>query len=90
MVRTQIQLSPEQHAQLQQWAQQRGISFSEAVRRCIAEKMSQNDVVATRADAIAAALAVCGRYADPSGETSVAKDHDRHLAVAFAAQAHTR
>ena len=28
---------------------------------------------------VQAALAVCGKYRDPRGETSVALNHDRHL-----------
>ena len=32
---------------------------------------------------VQAALAVCGKYRDPRGETGVARNHDRHLDEAY-------
>ena len=83
MVRTQIQLPAEQHRRLQRWAQRRGISFSEAVRRCITDKLSREESSPAEEDLPRAALAVCGKYSDPSGETHVAERHDEHLDEAF-------
>lgn len=83
MVRTQIQLPEDQHRRLRRWARQRGISLSEAVRRCVAEQLTQDGSSPTREERVQAALAVCGRYADRSAPSRVAVEHDRHLADAY-------
>jgi hypothetical protein len=83
MVRTQIQLSDEQHRQLRRWARRLGISMSEAVRRCVDERLAREGRGPSREDRVQAALAVCGRYRDPDGASRVAADHDRHLAEAY-------
>jgi len=83
MVRTQIQLTEEQYRRLQRWARRLGISLSEAVRRCVADRLTVEEGVPSRADRVRAALAVCGKYADPEGPSRVAADHDRHLAEAY-------
>jgi hypothetical protein len=46
------------------------------------EKLAAEDAAAGDT-AVADALAVCGKYADPAGPSHVAEDHDRHLADAF-------
>jgi hypothetical protein len=83
MVRTQIQLSNEQHRQLRRWARRLGISLSEAVRRCVEERLAREEGRPLRADRVQAALAVCGRYRDPGGTLRVAGEHDRHLPEAY-------
>ena len=83
MVRTQIQLPEDEHRRLRRWARQRGISLSEAVRRCVAEQLTQEGTSPTREERVQAALAVCGRYADRSAPSRVAMEHDRHLADAY-------
>ncbi len=83
MVRAQIQLPEDQHRRLRRWARQRGISLSEAVRRCVAEQLAQDGLSPTREDRVQAALAVCGRYAGRPGSSRVAVEHDRHLADAY-------
>jgi hypothetical protein len=83
MVRTQIQLSDEQHRQLRRWARRLGISLSEAVRRCVDERLAREERGPSREDRVQAALAVCGRYRDPDGTSRVAREHDRHLAEAY-------
>jgi plasmid stability protein len=83
MVRTQIQLTEDQHKQLKRRAARLGISFSEAVRRCIEERLSAEGTMPDRKTLIRDALAVCGRYDDPQGPSRVALDHDRHLAEAY-------
>lgn len=83
MVRTQIQLTEDQHGRLQRWARQLGVSLSEAVRRCVAERLKMEERSATREERVRAALAVCGKYSDPEGHSRVAMDHDRHLASAY-------
>ena len=85
MVRTQIQLTEDQYRRLRKWAQLCGISLSEAVRRCIAHRLSAEEASPSREEIVRAALASFGRFADPDGPSRVAKDHDRHLADAYRA-----
>jgi hypothetical protein len=73
MMRIQIQLTDEQHRQLKRWAERLGILLSEAVRRCVAERLAGE------------ALAVVGKYADPQRATRVARGHDDRLAHAYGA-----
>jgi hypothetical protein len=82
MVRTQIQLTPDQHRQLKRWAQQRNISLAEAVRRCVADHLASEPAGLTRAAMVREALAVAGSYRDPEGRSDVARNHDAHLADA--------
>jgi len=84
MVRMQIQLSELQRRDLEAWARERGISLSEAVRRCVDGRLRREAVAPPREERVRAALAVCGKYRDPGGDTHVATRHDRHLADAFA------
>jgi hypothetical protein len=79
MVRAQIQLPERQYRQLKKWARRQGVSFSEAVRRCVAERLAVEKTSPSREHQIRSALAVCGKYADPDGPSRVAQDHDRHL-----------
>jgi hypothetical protein len=83
MVRTQIQLPEEQHRRLRRWAHQLGVSLSEAVRRCVADRLAMEQEAPSRAELVRAAIAICGKYADSSGSSRVAIDHDRHLAAAY-------
>jgi hypothetical protein len=83
MVRTQIQLPEDQHRRLRRWASRLGISLSEAVRRCVADRLAAEDVPPSRSDRVRSALAVCGRHRDPEGLSRVAVDHDRHLVDAY-------
>lgn len=83
MVRTQIQLPEDQHRRLRQWARRLGISLSEAVRRCVAERLAAEGAAPSREERVRSALAVCGKYADPEGPSRVAAEHDRHLAQAY-------
>jgi hypothetical protein len=83
MVRTQIQLTEEQHQGLRRLAARLGISMSEAIRRCVAERLARADAEPTRQERIREALAVCGKYEDPAGASTVAEDHDRRLAEAI-------
>ena len=83
MVRTQIQLTEEQHRQLKDWARELGISLSEAVRRCVAERLDSREAASDHQARIRAALAVVGKYADEEGASRVAKDHDEVLAEAY-------
>ena len=83
MVRTQIQLTEEQHSQLKRWAHQRGISLAEAVRRCVADRLNAETAERSRADRVREAASVFGKYADPDGPSRIAKEHDDHLIDAY-------
>ena len=80
MIRAQIQFTEEQHQVLRRWASRQGISVSEAVRRCVEERMGRvppDDAP----DRVREALEVVGRY--HSGQSDVAERHDDHLADIF-------
>jgi len=73
-----------QHAAPVPSVRARGISLSEAVRRCVDERLYREAAVPPYEERVRAALAVCEKYRDPSGDTQVAERHDQHLADAFA------
>lgn len=81
MVRTQIQLTEDQHRRLRRWARSLGISLAEAVRRCVSDRLAADEAAPSREDRIHAALVVSGKYSDP--DPDVAVDHDRYLAEAY-------
>jgi hypothetical protein len=83
MVRTQIQLTVEQHRALKRWARQRDISLSEAIRRLVADRLASERTAPSRADLVKTALSAAGAYRDPDGLSDVAREHDSHLAAAF-------
>ena len=83
MVRTQIQLTAEQYRRLKRWAQQRSISLSEAVRRCVDAQLDAERGAPTRALLVREALQVAGTHEDPKGATDVAREHDEHLHDAY-------
>ncbi|HEX9690744.1 MAG TPA: hypothetical protein VGA22_01460 [Gemmatimonadales bacterium] len=81
MLRFQIQLTEAQHGALKRWADRLGISFAEAVRRCVADRLAREEASATKADRVREAQAVVGKYA--SGRSDVAERHDDYLTDAF-------
>ena len=83
MVRTQIQLAEDQHLRLTRYAGRLGISLAEAVRRCVDAQLDREMTAPSRDDRVRAALAVCGKYHDPQGDTDVARNHDRQLGEAY-------
>lgn len=83
MVRTQIRPSEDRHRRLRQWAKRLGISLSEAVRCCVADRLAAGGVTPSREERIRSALAVCGKYSEPEDPSRVAVGHDRHLAQAY-------
>jgi hypothetical protein len=84
MIRTQIQLSADQHRRLKRWAVRLGISLSEAIRRCVSDRLAEEEEAPSREELVAAALSVCGKYEDPGGASRVGHEHDRYLAEAYA------
>jgi hypothetical protein len=83
MTRTQIQLDEAQVKRLCRWARRIGISMSEAIRRCVEDRLEKEEAAPSRESQVSAALAVCGKYADPDGPSRVAMEHDRHLYKAY-------
>ncbi len=81
MVRTQIQLTEEQHRDLKRWSDRLGISMAEAVRRCVEDRLARERLEPEHTDRVRDALAVVGRY--HSGQSDVAERHDDYLADAF-------
>lgn len=81
MIRTQIQLTEEQHRQLKRWAAGHGISLAEAVRRSVAEHLAREQRETGRPDRVREAMSVIGRFA--SGRSDVAARHDAYLEDAF-------
>lgn len=82
MVRTQIQLTREQHKRLKRWAKDLDISLAEAIRRCVEERLAREEAM-PQERRIAEALAICGKYSDPKGPSRVAQDHDQVLGAAY-------
>lgn len=82
-MRSQIQLTEEQHRRLKRWARKLGISMAEAVRRCVADRLEAEEMAPTRAALVREALAVAGTYLDPTGVSDVARRHDELLADAY-------
>lgn len=83
MIRTQIQFTGEQHRRLKRWAASLGISVSEAVRRCVVERLASEQTEPSRADRVREARAVFGKYADAGRRSRVAREHDDELARAY-------
>ena len=83
MVRSQIQLTEDQHRRLKRWARKLGISMAEAIRRCVADRLAVVEAAPTRASLVREALGVVGRYSDPAGKSDVARRHDETLADAY-------
>jgi hypothetical protein len=57
--------------------------MSEAVRRCVADRLARDGAASSHQELRQAALAVCGRYRDPGRSSRVAVEHDRHLAETY-------
>ncbi len=84
MVRLQIQLPESQHRALRRWADRLGISLAEAIRRCVADRLTRDaEASAGRAERVREAQAVVGKYA--SGRSDVGERHDDYLSDAFGA-----
>ncbi len=80
MIRTQIQLTPEQAAMLRGLAERDGVSLSEVVRRLV-EQTARSISRASGEERRARAVAVAGRFS--SGRHDVSAEHDRHLSEAI-------
>ena len=77
MVRTQIQLTEEQARRVRQIAHDEGVSMAEIIRRWVDRGIQERRP--GRAELWEKALAVVGRFEDPTGNADVAERHDEYL-----------
>lgn len=82
MIRTQVQLTSEQIAQLKELANVYDVSMAEVIRRSIDDYLSANRSV-DRAERQRRALAVVGKFRSGVHDTSI--HHDRYLGEALPA-----
>jgi len=80
MVRTQIQLTERQSRRLHQTAKSKGISMAEYIRRVL-EQALDREALPDQDEIRQRAIAAIGAFT--SGETDVARHHDRYLAEAY-------
>jgi hypothetical protein len=80
MVRTQIQLTPQQSGKLKRIAKRRGISVAEIIRQSIDIALVSEDIP-DQEEIRARARSVFGKFQDKS--TDVSENHDRYLSEAF-------
>lgn len=76
MVRTQIQLTPEQSQKLKRIANRRGVSVAEIIRQSIDIALVSEDIP-DQGEIRARARSVFGKYQDSSSDVS--ENHDRYL-----------
>jgi hypothetical protein len=81
MVRTQIQLSEEQHRRLKAEAYRRGVSIAAVVREALAEKLGSTQAQPAPGQAESAWLALIGCGHDTA--TDVSENHDKYLAEIY-------
>ena len=77
MLRTQVQLTDEQHRLLRAEAQRHSVSISEVVRRCIVRFFEDDDT--DRYELFARASALVGAFDDPRSATDLSQRHDEYL-----------
>ena len=80
MVRTQVQLSEDDLAELRRLAAEEGVSVSALVRRGV-KQVLESRKKPSREELWARAMSVVGKYR--SGKTDVAQRHDDYLAEAY-------
>jgi len=80
MVRTQVQLTAEQHRRLKAEAHRRGVSLSAVLREAV-DRSFGADETDSRAKAEAAWKAFIGCLRDPA--TDVSENHDKYLAEIY-------
>lgn len=81
MLRTQIQLTEEQHRLLRSAAHREGVSIAEVVRRCVVRFFQHEDP--DRKELYARAADLVGKFDDPHEATDLAERHDEYLDEAF-------
>lgn len=83
MIRTQIQLTEEQHKYLREKAAEYNVSMAELIRRSV-DMMARQEVKPSREELIQRAKAIAGTARDIDGATDVAVNHDKYLAEIYA------
>jgi hypothetical protein len=83
MIRTQIQITPEQAARLRALSAERHQPIAELIRTCI-DSFLHNESGVGRERKLARAKSAAGRFA--SSHKDVSAQHDRYLAEAFGQQ----
>jgi len=82
MIRTQIQLTEEQHKFLKEKAAEYDVSMAELVRRGI-DLLAEQETKPSREELKRRALSI-GSYEDIEGATDVSVNHDKYLAEIYA------
>ncbi len=83
MIRTQIQLTEEQHKFLREKAAEYNVSMAELVRRSV-DLLAQQQTQPSREELKRRAIAIAGKYHDFKGATDVSINHDKYLAEIYA------
>ena len=76
MLRAQIQLTEAQGRKLRALARRQGVSFSEAVRRCVDSALTAE---ASRSDAYARARKLVETLSERAGARDLSRRHDEYL-----------
>lgn len=86
MVRTQIQLTPEQHRRLRETASARGVSMARVVREGVEQVLERR----AGPDRWALFMSAVGAVHDRRGPHDVARNHDKYLAEIYAGRRRLR
>ena len=81
MIRTIVQLTPEQAQAAKRFAAERGVSFSELMRRSLDTYMRDASLADQRKEALQRSLAAVGTF--HSGVGDLAENHDKYAAEAY-------
>ncbi len=81
MIRTQVQLTEDQHRRLRRIAADEGVSMAEIVRRALENALAQRD--RSLEDRYRAAADLVGRFRDREEVDDLSSNHDRYLEDAF-------
>ncbi len=77
MIKVEIEVSGFQEERLRALARDRGVSFDEAVKICVAEALAAPD--RDRKALYARAARLIGTFEDPEGATDLSVRHDHYL-----------
>jgi len=80
MVRTQIQLRPDQHKRLRRLAAERGVSMAELIRQGVDQVLGEAPQPHQR-DLMRRSLQIVGKFR--SDKSDVSERHDQYLAEAY-------
>ncbi len=85
MIRTQIQLTEEQHRALKELADSRQVSVARLIRESVAQYLNTSETM--EMDGLRQyAISIAGKY--HSGKTDISINHDEYLAEAYADDLH--